>query len=288
MLAPLKSDGSVRLGSLLIVLSAASFVAGGAAVKALAEELNPIALLFWRNALSMLLVLVWFGVRGFPPLPTRWLAMHFLRSVLTYVGLVAFFVAVTHLPIANAVLLRATNPLFVPILALIVYRRMSDLNVWVGVMTGLIGIILVTAPDAASWALSYGNAAGVFSGAMGGAAALAIWALSKEESPQTQIFYFSLISVACATLPLPWFWQLPGRESLPNLLYVALFTTLAQALLAAGCAIAPADKILPWSYTAVVFGAVIGLLWWNEVPTLGTIVGMTLAIGGASLASRRG
>ncbi len=285
--AALKSDGNIAAGSVLIVASALAFAMGGTAVKALAIDFNSVALLFWRNALSAVFVLAWFAVRGFPSLASQKPLTHVMRSLLTYAGLLTYFVAITSIPLANAVLMRSTNPIFVPVIALLVYHHLSDRNVWLGVIIGFVGVTCIVAPEGTSWGLSMGEVAAVFSAVFAGAAAMAIWALSASERPATQMAYFSLSSAVIAALPVPWYWQLPTLETLPNFVWMALLTTLAQVFLAAGCAIAPADKILPWSYTSVAFAVVVGFWGWGEWPSILAAIGFALVIIGAQIASRK-
>ncbi|MFM9938708.1 MAG: DMT family transporter [Hyphomicrobiaceae bacterium] len=282
----LKSDGNVVIGAALIVLSAACFTLGGYAIKVLSRDLNPVALVFWRNLLSAWLILFWFSWRGFPSLATAHPLNHALRAIFTFGGLLCFFAAIAAVPLANAVLLRSANPLFVPLLSLLIYGRQSDRNVWFGVALGFAGVVCVVGPDLNGWSLSTGELAGIAAGALGGAAAVSIWSLSGRDSPATQMAYFSVLSVVVSVLPMPWFWQLPGMALLPELLWIAVFTTLAQAFLASGLAAAPADKILSWGYMAVAFAALAGYLGWGETLPIAGIVGIVLVVVGSHWASR--
>jgi drug/metabolite transporter (DMT)-like permease len=43
--------------------------------------------------------------------------------------------------------------------------------------------------------------------------------------------------------------------------------------------VAPANTVAPFEYTAVVWGALYGWLFWHELPAVNTWIGMTIIIG---------
>jgi drug/metabolite transporter (DMT)-like permease len=277
----LKSSGNVTRGALVVTLSAFCFAAGAIIVKHLALE--PLVLTFWRNLISAALVLLWFTWRGWPPLATGLVRVHALRGALTYGGLVTYFSAVQFIPLADAVLLRATGPIFVPIFALLLFRRWSDRNVWGGVALGFLGLVLLVGPSFTGAAFYYG--VGLASGVLSGAAAISIWLLSNRETAGAQMLWFTGFNLAASVLPLPWVWQLPPAEAWVSLVGLAATTTASQGLLLWGCTIAPTDKILTWSYTSVVFAAIAGAVFWDEPLGIVAVAGMMLVVTGARAAT---
>lgn len=267
-----------------VLLSGLMFALAGAAGKLLAAELGTFGLVFWRNLLSFAVLIAWLVVRGFPDLGTDRFGLHALRAVLSYGALLTYFFAIAHVPLASAVLLQSTSPIFVPVLALLVLRRLSDRFVWLGVTLGLAGVAFIVQP--AELGLSAGELGGVAAGAMGGAATLAIWAMSGTEPPLRQMVYFTLLTLLLAAAALPWTWQLPDPGSFAALLALAICTTLAQHLLAVGCSLAPADKIITWSYGSIVFATLIGFFAWREPIAASALLGVALVVLGAHLASR--
>lgn len=280
----LKAEGNVGKGVGLILLSAAMFALAGTSVKFVAEDLSTFSLVFWRNFLSFWLFLAWIWFMGFRDLRTARLDLHVIRSLFTYGALVTYFFAISKIPLANAVLLQSMGPVFVPVMAFLVFRRLSDRHVWTGVLIGFAGVAFIVKPT--SMGLSLAEMSGVAAGAFGGAAALTIWAMSSSEPPMRQMFYFTLITLLMSLLPLPWTWQLPSAENFVALCALAVCTTLAQYFLAAGFAIAPADKVNTWSYASVALAAIIGYLGWGESFGLISGLGILLVVIGAHLTTR--
>jgi drug/metabolite transporter (DMT)-like permease len=279
MTGTLKSDGNLRRATLYIVLSALSFALAGTVIKLLSDALPTVTLVFWRNLFSFAALMLWFGWVGFPELRTRRLGAHLWRALFTYGALLAYFFAVREIPLATAVLLQSSAPIFVPLLAFLVFGRLSDRYVWSGVVVGFLGVACIVAPS--QLGVSLGEAGGLLAGALGGAATLAIWAMSSSEPAARQMAYFTGLTLLISLVPLPWYWALPSLEALPALLGLGVFTTLAQHLLALGCATAPTDKIITWSYISIVFAAIIAYLGWQEAITPRTVAGVILVIAGA-------
>ena len=212
------------------------------------------------------------------------LSHHFLRSVFTYGALVAYFYALASIPFANAVVLQSMGPVFVPILALIIFRRLSDRYVWLGVLISFVGVTMIIRPDQVG--MSIGEASAVLAAIGGAAAAVVIWSLSTTEPPERQMFYFSLFALLLSAIPLPWTWHLPNMTQLMQIVFVAAFTIVGQYFYAKAFSVAPGDKVNTWIYMSIVFAAIIGFIAWNEPILAITAGGAALIVGGAHLATR--
>ena len=255
------------------------FSLAGAVIKSLVSEMSTPALVFWRNACSFLVLMIWFLATGFPELGTRRFGTHCWRALFTYGAFLTYFFAIREIHFATAVLLQSSAPIFVPILALLVYRRLSDRFVWSGMALGLVGIALVVEPRALG--VSVGDASGVLCGLLGGFAMLAIWSLSSSESAGRQMFYFSGLTLLLSMVPLPWVWETPSYADVPALLTLGVLTMLAQHFLALGCTTAATDKVVAWGYTSVIFSAFFGYAIWDEAISVTSVVGMAFVVVGA-------
>jgi drug/metabolite transporter (DMT)-like permease len=176
------------------------------------------------------------------------------------------------------------GPIFVPILALLIYRRLSDRYVWLGVLISFVGVGLIVQPDRVG--LSTGDVAGVLAALGGAAAALVIWSLSTTEPPSRQMFYFSFFVLVLSAVPMPWTWQWPHTTQFAQVALVATFTLVGQYFYAKAFAFAPADKVVTWSYASIVFAAIIGFVAWNEPILSITVGGAAMIVVGAHLATR--
>ena len=285
MAAPVTGNDIAR-GTIYMIFAALLFALGPAAARFAAGDLNVLVLVFWTNLWMFALMCCWISFRRpLGGLATKRLAQHFLRSIFTYGALVTYFFALVHTPFANAVILQSMGPIFVPILALIVFGRLSDRFVWLGVAISFMGVVAIVRPDGVG--MSVGDISAVLAALGGAAAALVIWSLSTTEPPGRQMFYFSLFALLLAAIPLPWVWQWPTMTQLIQILFVAAFTISGQFFYAKAFSTAPADKVNTWSYMAIVFAAIIGYAAWAEPIPAATLAGAVLVVGGAHLATRQ-
>jgi drug/metabolite transporter (DMT)-like permease len=187
--------------------------------------------------------------------------------------------ALVKIPLAEAVLLRASGPIFVPLIALLVYRQRSSLNVWAGIGLAFVGMAALTGADLK---FHWGEVFGILSGLCGGAAAVSMWSMSKEDGADTQMLWFSLLSVACSVAPLWSGVQIPDVILWPDLIAVAVFTLLSQVFMAMGFVAAPANRVISWAYTSAIFSAAIGFVFFNEPLTAAMLIGFALIVGAAT------
>ena len=282
----------IFLGSVYICISAIMFAAAGAAVKLALQDISPIQLVFWRNLLSMIIFggfLVIFRRSAFSDLRSTKTSLHLLRSVLSLLVLYSYFYAVSKIELATAVLLLSTSPIFVPIFALLFLGHVSARTVWLGVLIAFLGVTIVIDPTL-QYSFDFSNylgmGIGLFSGLLGGAATVIIWKMSRTETPDRQMVYFTVVSFLLS-LPLCFYnWQTPKLATFFPIVALGIATTLAQYYLSRGCQVAPADKINTWNYLSIVIAGLAAYVGWNESLSLPTIAGMVLVVVGARVASK--
>lgn len=284
MAAP-ATGNQIWLGTVYVIFASLCFAVAPAIARYAAAELNVLNLVFWSNLWMFLLMCGWFLLRR-PAggLRSDKLPRHFLRSLFTYSAIVTYYFAVTRIPFANAVILQSMGPLLVPILAWLIFRRLSDRFVWLGVLLSFAGVVIIVRPDQVG--ISIGEVSALLAALAGAAAALVIWSLGTTEPADRQMFYFSLFALILSALTLPWVWQLPDFDQMPPIASMALFTIVGQFFYAKGFSIAPGDKINTWIYLSLVFAAIIGYLIWDEPVLITTIAGALLVVAGAWLATR--
>lgn len=207
-----------------------------------------------------------------------------LRGVLGFGGLMCFYYAVTHLPLAEATVIHFTNPILTAVLAALVLGERSGAKVVLGLAFGLAGTLLVARPSGLGGQSSLDPlAVGIaFGGALFSAAAyVTVRRLARTEDPLVIVFYFPLVAVP-ASLPIvvrdfvwpqgiAWLW----------LLLVGVFTQIGQVQLTRGLKLLPAGQAMTIGYMQIVFAALLGLTVFAELPALATVMGCALIVAGA-------
>jgi drug/metabolite transporter (DMT)-like permease len=260
------------------------FALAGVAVKLCVAELPKEVVVFFRNLLSLALLLPWLATKGIGAARTRQLPLHLLRAASTLSALYCYYFALSKVPLADAVLLQFTGPIFVPLLGYVVYRIALSGQVLLAVLVGFVGVVLILKPGTSvfSPAALVGLGAGLF----GALSVVTIWRMSASEPAMRIVFYFNLISTAASAVPLLWSWETPTGMAWVYLCVLAVLSTGAHVLLTIGCTIAPADRAYTLSYSAVVFAAVLGWLVWGEGVDGVMVLGAALVCVAGTLATR--
>lgn len=267
------------LGAALIVASELLFASMGAAVKAVSTGLPTEVVVFMRGLFGVLILLPLLLRRlNIEVLATKIIHLHLLRAFLGVSAMYCFFYALANLQLADGMLLKMTAPLFMPLIAAMWLFEKLQAKIWLAVGLGFVGVALVLQPEGEfNWIALVGLAGGMFAAG----AKVTVRRLGQTEPTIRIVFYFSLIVMLIAAIPLSWAWQLPSGQEWGLLFLMGLFGTLGQLLLTRGYSVAAASQVAPFTYFSVVFAALYGYLFWQETLDLGFIAGAVLiAIAG--------
>ena len=120
--------------------------------KWLGQDYPAVQIVFFRYFFGLLpvAVFVW-RAGGLSSLRTRRLPLHMLRACLLFVALLLFFQALQSLPLAEAIAVAFTAPLFVTALAGPMLGETVDLRRWGAVALGFLGALIMVRPGSATF-----------------------------------------------------------------------------------------------------------------------------------------
>jgi drug/metabolite transporter (DMT)-like permease len=276
------------LGAAFIVLGELCFASMGVGIRVVSAELPNAMVVFGRNLIGLLLLAPWLLRHGVGDVKTAVPGLHLLRAVAGLAAMYCFFYAIARLPLAEAMLLKLTAPIFIPLIAMAwLHERVTGL-LWVALGVGFAGVILILEPDPSRHWVGVSPVAviGLLGGVLAALAKVTVRRLSHTEPTGRIVFYFALIAAAISALPLFWGWQTPTPSALAWLLGIGVAATFGQLALTRGLSLAPASRMGAFGYFSVVFGAGYGWLFWDEPLTLSLGLGTLLIAAGGLLASR--
>lgn len=267
-----------------MLLSALGFALMAACVKAVALKGIPVLeIVAARAAVSLLLSYADVRRKGISPWGHE-RGLLLARGAVGALALLCVYYAITVLPLAEATLLQYTHPLFTALLALWFLGERLRLPTLVCTLLSLLGLALMLAPELRAGALTRLPLFGVLVallGAFGSAVAyVLVRRLSRSEDSSVIIFYFPLIALPLSLLLLGREFVMPDGEALLLLLLVGVFTQVGQVGLTLAMRAEEAGKASAYAYAQVVFAAVLGWVWFEELPTFWTLVGGSLIVAG--------
>ncbi len=211
----------------------------------------PIAVLAWRAG-------------GGASLRVRNYGGQVARAVLTVASTFLFVTGLSLMPLADAVAVAISGPLFMTALAGPLLGEQVGWRRWGAVILGLAGVLIMLRPGAEAfrWVALFPLA----SACLGALRDLLTRRLSASES-STSILFFTTLTVTLAglgTLPLGWRAVAPGDLGL--LALSGLLLGGAHFLLIETFRFAEAAVVAPLKFTNMVWAVIFGYLIWGDLP----------------------
>jgi S-adenosylmethionine uptake transporter len=259
-----------------MLVASLGFALMGVFVKLGAPHFSAAEMVFWRSLLSMLAtaVLLW---RAGTSLRTARFGMHAHRGVAGFVSLFMLFFSLTRLPVATAMTLNYTSPLFVALLFSLLARERIRPALWFTILLGFVGALLLLRPTISAEQV-WPALVGLVSGAISAVAYWNVRELVQADEPEERVvFYFALFSTAGALVwMLPQSWHPITLDNVGYLAGVGVFGTVAQLAMTRAYGKGSAIVSAALSYSGIVFGAILGIIVFAErlpwVAWLGIVV----------------
>lgn len=281
-----KSPNRPIAGALNIIMASVMFAFMGALIKAASVSLNSGMVVFFRNAVALVIMIpALYGSSNVGMLKTGEIRLHLVRSLTGLAAMYFYFHTLTKLPLAEAVLLSYTSPVFIPFVANIWLGEKINARLLSAMLIGFAGVVLIMKPGTGMFqpAAFFGLAAG----AVASVSMVSIRRMAATEPPFRIVFYYTLIATVASALPLPWAWTTPDREIWIILFAMGIFACLGQLFVTRGYTLAPSAQIGPFTYSTVLFAAVIGFFIWGEKVDLFTLGGGILIFAAGILAAAK-
>ena len=281
----MSTDNPVR-GALLVSSAALMFASMGGLIRVVSAQMPNEQVVFFRNLFGLLVLFPILWQRGGRiDLRTARPGLHIVRSLFGLAAMYCFFYALGVLPLADAVLLNFTAPLFIPFVAMLWLGERAGVRIWAAIVIGFSGVLFILKPGSGL----YGGGAliGLAAGAFAGVAMVSLRKLSATEPALRVVVYYGLICTLVSSVPALLAWRPVHPQLLAILAMAGAFATTGQYLLSRGYGCAPAAQIGPFTYTSVVFAALYGWLFWGELPDWASAAGTLLVVIAGALAMRR-
>lgn len=268
-----------------MITSGLLFTAMGVCVKLAGTIFGLGATVLFRGLVAALALGVWILVTR-QSLRTPFWRSHLYRSSAGGGGMLLYFTAISHLPLATAVTLNNTSALF---MALIMsFRRRLPFPAILALLAGFTGVALVLRPSLSADQWVWG-ALGLGSGLMACIAQLNLHELGKAGEPEWRTVF--IFSSTCTVFSLPF---LAAHPVMPHVTDVAPLLFLLGVGLFGGCgqlALSRAFRLghplmnASLSYLTVVFSSLVGIPLWGDTLAPLSWLGMAVIIAAGIVSS---
>jgi len=263
-----------------------------ALIKDVAARYPTFEVAFMRFVFGSLGILVVLAVArpGWPSRET--VTVNGLRAVLVVMTATTFFYALSALPLAETLALSFLAPVFIALLGAAILRERLDRRVLGALGAGFAGMLVIVGGKIGGGGLSgaslLGAAAAVASAVTYALAMVLLRARAAKDPVVTIVALQNVVPALILGVPAALVWTTPNARDLGVFAVIGLLGVCGHLLLARAFAKAEAARLAPLEYTALIWAVGLGLVFFGETPTLATLGGAALIVGGAVIASRRG
>ena len=265
------SKQNLMLAMACLMLSALLFSVMGICIRYASHSVDNYTIVFFRNAVGLILFLPFILKQGIGFVKTEKLWMHTWRSLVGLAAMYGFFYAIAHLKLSNAMVFTYSSPIFIPLIAWLFLKEKITMAMLLAAGLGFIGVFCVAKPDQGLW--NWISLIGITSSLLASMAFVTVRALTQTEPPERIVFYFCFIGSVLSIIPMFWVWRPYALHELFFLVAAGVLANVSQIFMSHAYRLAPAGKIAPVNYMAIIFAGMWGYLLWHETPDVYSLIG---------------
>ena len=279
----------------LAVLAVGVLSAMDAAIKGMAVEFSTPQIALMRYVAGSLAILAVIAVVRPPRPKLETVIANSWRAVLGAVTALTFFFALGRLPLAETLALSLLSPCCTVAFGALLLRESVGRAVIVALIVGLAGMLLIVAPKfgggEASLAALEGALAVMISTLTYSLSLVLLRSRATRDHPMTivavQNIGAAVILAALVPLAPAELWQPLASYDLIRFAALGALGIAGHLMIVRAYALAPAARMAPADYTALIYASVFGYFFFAETPAFTTVLGALLIMASSFAATRR-
>ncbi len=206
---------------------------------------------------------------------TSRIGLHLARSALLVLTISALFIGLTYIPLADAVVIMFSAPLFITALSAPVLGEQVGVHRWSAVVIGLVGVIIVVEPGGAMrWPVLMPLAAALSFAAF----QIVTRRLMATEAPLVALFHISVGACAWSSLIVVFVWSPLTMYQAGMLAGIGVLGVFAHLCIIKAFQAAEASFLAPFNYVKLLWATVLGYVLFGEVPASRVLAGSAIII----------
>ena len=177
-------------GPIYMIASCAGFACMIALIRTASREVHPFEVAFFRNLVGVIVMMPVLLRTGTGALRTGRLGLHLVRATLGFTSMLCWFWTVSVMPLAEAVALNFTAPLFATLFAVLILKSRSGRAAGARFCSASSGVMVVLRPGAE--AVTLPALLAIVSAVLVGGSTVSIKTLSGSETPNTIVLFMVL------------------------------------------------------------------------------------------------
>lgn len=268
------------------MVAGAAFVATqNGIIRIASAEIHTFEIVFFRNLFGLAAMLPLLLRLGPGMIRTSKRGSLLLMSILHLSSMVCYFLAIAYMPLADAIALSFSKPLFVTIGAALILAEVVRARRVVAVLLGFLGVLIVLQPGVQ--AISPYAGVILFGTLLGAATSLMIKRLTGLISVPTIVWYQAMFATVLAFPLCLLHWTTPDALGWLLLIAIGVLGTLSWLAATRALALIDASAAAPFEFLRLPFAALVAFWWFGEVPGLPTWLGGAVIFGATFYIARR-
>lgn len=287
----------INQGVLYMLISSICLSFMSAIAKILSNHLPIIEIVFFRNFIGIILILMTFfksplNQSGGKPL------LLFFRATVGLIAMLSFFYNIANITLADAVIYSRMSPIFTAIFALWFLREKIGIKGWFAIFIGFVGMLMVMQPNGLIFEKAH--IFGLLNAVCAALAFTSIRELRSYYDTRTIVLSFMGIGTIVPIISMflsayyksDFFSFMMGEFIMPNLsdwIYIfamGLTASLGQVYMTKAYGVTRAGIVGATGYSVIVFSLIIGLILGDALPNILGFIGILAIISGGILIAR--
>jgi drug/metabolite transporter (DMT)-like permease len=262
--------------ALLMAVSALFFGCMAIVIRMASKQLHAFEIAFFRNLFGAVFAAPLLLRHGWGLLRTDKLRFYLMRCVIGIGSMLAGFWAIVHLPLAQAISLSYSTPLFVTIGAVIFLGEIVRIRRWSAVLVGFVGVLIIVRPGADTF--SAASLVPLVAASLSATTAISIKYLSRTERADAIVLMTTLLWVPLSLPTALMVWQWPQPHIWPWVILAGLFGTSGHMFWTRALKIGDVSMLTPITYLQLPVVALAGWTLFDEPLDHYTALGAAIII----------
>lgn len=202
--------------------------------------------------------------------------LHILRIILGVFAMLCTYYTYRNLPIAFATSIGMTNPIFTTALSGLILKEVIGYKKWGLIILGYIGVLIVIKPT--SFILDIAIITALVANLLAAICVIIIKILSRKDSIITIMLYGNVGIFMVSFLMSIVQWHPLSLYDMGLISLTGALGIITQMCLNIVIKRTSPSFIAPFEYSRIFFATVIGFVVFNEIPSMSTIIGVTIII----------
>jgi drug/metabolite transporter (DMT)-like permease len=261
------------------IMAVASLLFNGmnAIIRHVSADIHTFEVAFFRNVFGIIALMPIFLREGLAPLKTNQFGKHLTRAAINVVSMMCFFSAIAITPLAEVASLGFTLPLFVTVYAaLFMGERLRARRIG-ALIVGAIGASIIVRPWLGT--VDLGAMLVLAGSAIWGVALLLTKVMAREDSSVTITSWAAILLAILAFPPALTVWTWPTMEHYLWFAAMGVLGTLGAIGIVESLKLAEANAIMPFDFIKLIWAAMMGFIFFGEVPDIWVWVGGFVILG---------